>query len=78
MQFFAAIQSGFRNYANFKGRAARADYWWWVLFSVLIQAAASGFGDAFANLVSVAMFLPSMISGIVSYFQSSTCAAERS
>jgi uncharacterized membrane protein YhaH (DUF805 family) len=60
VQFFAAIQSGFRNYANFKGRAARADYWWWVLFSVLIQAAASGFGDAFANLVSVAMFLPSI------------------
>ncbi|GDX14373.1 MAG: DUF805 domain-containing protein [Ilumatobacteraceae bacterium] len=60
MQFFAAIQSGFRNYANFKGRADRASYWWWVLFSVLIQAAASGFGEAFANLVSVAVLLPSL------------------
>jgi len=60
MQFFAAIQAGFRNFANFKGRASRPDYRWWVLFSALAQAAASGFGDALSNLVSVALLLPSI------------------
>ena len=35
MGFIAAIKSGFRNYFNFSGRAARAEYWWWFLFTVL-------------------------------------------
>nr|MBU6203327.1 DUF805 domain-containing protein [Acidobacteriota bacterium] len=63
MPFIWAIQTGFRNYANFKGRAARASYWWWVLFSVLVQAATSGY-EAMSNLISVALFLPSIAFGI--------------
>ena len=46
MTFISAIQSGFRNYANFKGRAPRSEYWWWTLFTLIVQAAMSGFGDA--------------------------------
>lgn len=59
MTFVAAIQSGFRNYANFKGRASRSEFWWWTLFTVLIQAATSGFGDTIGGLVSLAVLLPS-------------------
>lgn len=36
MGFGAAIASGFNNYANFNGRAARSEYWWWFLFVVLL------------------------------------------
>lgn len=41
MQFQEAIRSGFRNYANFAGRAARSEYWYWVLFATLVNVVAS-------------------------------------
>ncbi len=37
MNFGEAIASGFSNYVNFAGRAARSEYWYWVLFNVLAQ-----------------------------------------
>ncbi len=39
MGFGEAIASGFRNYAGFAGRAPRSEYWFWVLFAVLISSA---------------------------------------
>jgi len=36
MIFLNAIQSGFRNFANFKGKASRSEFWMWVLFTVLL------------------------------------------
>jgi len=36
MSFGGAIVSGFRNYVNFSGRATRPEYWYWVLFAVLV------------------------------------------
>jgi len=60
MTFVAAIQSGFRNYAKFKGRASRSEYWWWTLFSLIVQAATSGFGDTIGGLVSLGILLPSL------------------
>lgn len=34
-----AILSGFRNYANFEGRACRSEYWWFYLFFVILLVA---------------------------------------
>jgi uncharacterized membrane protein YhaH (DUF805 family) len=39
MSFGAAIQSFFKNYANFKGRARRSEYWYAVLFVTLVSIA---------------------------------------
>lgn len=36
--FWESVQSGFRNYFRFSGRAQRAEYWWFYLFCVLCQA----------------------------------------
>jgi uncharacterized membrane protein YhaH (DUF805 family) len=36
MNFSEAIKSGFHNYVNFSGRAARLEYWYWTLFSILM------------------------------------------
>jgi uncharacterized membrane protein YhaH (DUF805 family) len=36
MNFFEAIGSGFRNYVNFSGRAIRSEYWYWILFEVVV------------------------------------------
>jgi uncharacterized membrane protein YhaH (DUF805 family) len=35
MDFWRAVRSGFSNYANFKGRAARSEFWYWQLFLVI-------------------------------------------
>lgn len=36
MNFIDAVVSGFKNYVNFKGRASRAEFWYWVLFTILL------------------------------------------
>ena len=35
--FVSAIQSGFQNYFNFKGRACRSEFWCWFLFTLIHQ-----------------------------------------
>ena len=41
MNFQDAIRSGFRNYVTFSGRASRSEYWYWVLFALLVAIAGS-------------------------------------
>jgi uncharacterized membrane protein YhaH (DUF805 family) len=36
MSFFEAIGSGLRNYASFSGRAVRSEYWYFVLFLLIV------------------------------------------
>ncbi len=62
MSFFEAIAACFSRYADFKGRAARAEFWWFLLFLLLASAFAnlmtkSFFGDIAANVVSSIFFL---------------------
>ena len=64
-----AISYCFRNYVGFSGRAARSEYWYWVLFILLLQIVAwlidmtlFGFNTSGVNpigvIVSLAPFLP--------------------
>jgi uncharacterized membrane protein YhaH (DUF805 family) len=39
MTFGEAITSGFSNYVNFTGRAARSEFWYWALFTFLVGIA---------------------------------------
>jgi uncharacterized membrane protein YhaH (DUF805 family) len=39
MSFGEAIQTVVRKYAEFEGRAGRAEFWWWTLFYVLVASA---------------------------------------
>jgi uncharacterized membrane protein YhaH (DUF805 family) len=41
MDFSEAIKSGFHNYVNFSGRAARSEYWYWQLFFCLVGIASA-------------------------------------
>ena len=41
MSFIDAIKSYFKNYATFKGRARRSEFWFTVLFTFLVSAALS-------------------------------------
>ncbi len=51
MTFTDAIKSCFGKYATFSGRAARSEYWWFVLF-IILGVAAAGIVDGviFAGL----------------------------
>lgn len=37
MSFVDAVASGFKNYFNFKGKASRSEFWYWVLFTILLS-----------------------------------------
>jgi uncharacterized membrane protein YhaH (DUF805 family) len=60
-QHFAAA---FKKYAVFKGRARRAEFWWFFLFSLIFEIALLGIGgllgvyDVFSFLGSALFFLP--------------------
>ncbi|MGN6424154.1 MAG: DUF805 domain-containing protein [Asticcacaulis sp.] len=73
MSFVEAIKSGFKNYVNFQGRATRSEYWWWVLFEILltcVPGALIGLGgesDALASIggllyivIGLGLLLPSL------------------
>ncbi len=53
----------FENYANFKGRASKAEFWWYILASLLLGALAGVIGailktEAINALLNIALFLP--------------------
>jgi uncharacterized membrane protein YhaH (DUF805 family) len=73
MDFMQAIQAGFRNYVNFSDRASRSEYWFWVLFVILVSIV-TGILDALIfpgnyvspinTLANLALFLPGLSVGI--------------
>jgi uncharacterized membrane protein YhaH (DUF805 family) len=70
MTFTQAIKSGFSNYVNFTGRAARSEFWYWVLFAFLVGIAADvvdyvvGSGSGLVSeLWGLATFLPNLAVG---------------
>lgn len=74
MSFTAAIRSVFTQYVGFSGRARRAEYWWFVLFTVIVGvvtalldiAIGTDFGESITSggiistLVNLALALPSL------------------
>jgi uncharacterized membrane protein YhaH (DUF805 family) len=48
MNFRQAVQSVFSNYANFRGRACRSEFWWFQLF-LLVGGIVAALLDLFAN-----------------------------
>jgi uncharacterized membrane protein YhaH (DUF805 family) len=68
MSFGEAIHTCFVKYATFSGRAARPEYWYWVLFTALAglvfiviewQVSAEG-GKVLSAIFDVATFIPSI------------------
>ena len=41
LSFTEAIKTCFNKYANFSGRARRSEYWYWILFALLVGIVAS-------------------------------------
>lgn len=74
MPFPDAVKICFNKYVDFNGRARRSEFWWWVLFTVLLGIVASiidailgtrsssGTG-LIESLVNLAVLLPSLAVG---------------
>ncbi len=69
MSFGDSIGECFFNYMNFRDRAARAEYWWWVLFAVILGLIAVGLDllifrgwetGPFNLVISLALFFPGL------------------
>ena len=72
MGFVDAIKTCFSKYVDFKGRARRPEYWWWVLFNVIVSIVlgivdlgltAAHIPGVLGNLASLAFLLPSLAVG---------------
>lgn len=63
VDFITAIKMYFANYANFKGRSTRAEYWWVMLFMFLVSCALSLFGSI-GNYINYAFSLVCFIPGL--------------
>lgn len=67
MGFGEAVKSFFGNYANFKGRARRSEFWWAMVFLWILYAVASGIDysisgklGAIYGLVCLATVIPTL------------------
>jgi uncharacterized membrane protein YhaH (DUF805 family) len=71
MSFGDAIVTVFRKYAEFTGRATRAEFWWFALFSTIVSSALGAFnlatpegvitvGSSLAGVWSIAVLVPSL------------------
>jgi uncharacterized membrane protein YhaH (DUF805 family) len=76
VSFSEAITLGFSNYFNFRGRAQRSEYWWFILFTLLgsvllsvLEGLVFGYspdsaeGGAFSAVFSLLVFIPSLSLG---------------
>jgi uncharacterized membrane protein YhaH (DUF805 family) len=60
MNFPTSVKSGFSNYANFKGRASRSEFWWFLLFSQLVQMVAQQISGPTASITWFALLIPGL------------------
>jgi uncharacterized membrane protein YhaH (DUF805 family) len=60
MTFTDAIKTCLTKYADFDGRASRSEYWWFVLFIVLVGLGASIIHEAIAGVFYLATLVPSI------------------
>ncbi len=53
MDFVPAIKSGFQNYVTFSGRACRSEYWFWVLFVLIVSVVATILDGILAAVIGI-------------------------
>ena len=63
MTFGESISTCLKKYAEFNGRAGRPEFWWFALFSLLVQAAGGILGQMIGGLLALALLLPSIAVG---------------
>ncbi|MDB6001923.1 MAG: Integral rane protein [Rhizobacter sp.] len=60
MTFQDSIKTGFQKYAEFRGRATKTEFWWWVLFIFLGSLVLSFISNSASAVFSLVTLLPSI------------------
>lgn len=53
-----SVKICFAKYAEFKGRASKSEFWWWVLFNFIAVMCLNIINDKLSAAFAVATFLP--------------------
>ena len=61
--FPEAIEVCLRKYVDFKGRASRSEYWYFILFTSILGAVAAAISESVEFAVNLAVFLPTIAAG---------------
>ena len=64
MDFVDAVKICFVKYADFRGCAARPEFWWWFLFTVVASLALQVISYHLSAAFTIATFLPSVAVGV--------------
>jgi uncharacterized membrane protein YhaH (DUF805 family) len=72
MSFMDAVRSCFAQYVGFSGRARRSEFWYFYLFSIIIniiatvlqRAVSSSSSGVITGIVALALILPSLAVGV--------------
>ncbi|MEY3725772.1 MAG: hypothetical protein RI971_349 [Chloroflexota bacterium] len=60
MDIITAVKSVYSKYATFSGRASRAEYWYFFLFTIIAGAALSAIDSTLATAFSIANLVPNL------------------
>ena len=63
LTFFGSIRECFIKYAEFNGRASRSEFWWFMLFVVLVASALLLINETVSNIFLIATLLPLLAVG---------------
>ncbi len=63
MTFYESILVCFKKYAEFNGRAGRAEFWWFMLFVLLVASAFTYVSESLASVFLIAVLLPLLAAG---------------
>lgn len=60
MNFVEAVMSGFSKAFDVKGRAVRSEYWYFVLFTILLSTIAGNISKSFGDAVDIITLIPTV------------------
>ena len=63
MKFMDAVKTCFAKYADFTGRASRSEYWWFVLFEVIVLIVAQLIHQYVYAIAALGFLLPALAAG---------------
>ncbi len=63
MKVFGYYIKAIKNYINFEGRANRSEFWYFILFDIIISAILASLSQSLANIYSLLVLIPTLAVG---------------
>ncbi|MES2482574.1 MAG: DUF805 domain-containing protein [Pseudomonadota bacterium] len=60
MNFVEAVKTCLSKYADFKGRASRPEFWWFMLFCMLASVVTAVISERLSGVISLLLLLPAI------------------